>query len=171
MEIDFLTEDDAWLAVPEREALARRAARAVFGVLERPEPPSELSIVFTGDAAVAELNRQWRGKAGPTNVLSFPAAGGAGAGAGPGTLGDIVLAAGVIAAEADAQGKPLADHTAHLMIHGLLHLLGYDHADDATAGAMERLEIRAMARLGLPDPYEDATAPGRAVRPELLDER
>jgi probable rRNA maturation factor len=169
MEIDVLTEDDAWLAVPEREALARRAARAVFGVLERPEPPSELSIVFTGDAAVAELNRQWRGKAGPTNVLSFPAAGGAGAGAG--TLGDIVLAAGVVAAEAEAQGKPLANHTAHLMIHGLLHLLGYDHADDATADAMERLEIRAMARLGLPDPYEDATAPGRAVRPELLDER
>jgi probable rRNA maturation factor len=169
MEIDFLTEDDAWLAVPEREALARRAARAVFGVLERPEPPSELSIVFTGDAAVAELNRQWRGKAGPTNVLSFPAAGGAGAR--PGTLGDIVLAAGVVAAEADAQGKPLANHTAHLMIHGLLHLLGYDHADDATAEAMERLEIQAMARLGLPDPYEDATAPGRAVRPELLDER
>jgi probable rRNA maturation factor len=165
MEIDVLTEDDAWLAVPEREALARRAARAVFGVLERPEPPSELSIVFTGDAAVAELNRQWRGKAGPTNVLSFPAAGGAG------TLGDIVLAAGVVAAEAEAQGKPLANHTAHLMIHGLLHLLGYDHADDATADAMERLEIRAMARLGLPDPYEDATAPGRAVRPELLDER
>jgi probable rRNA maturation factor len=169
MKIDFLTEDDAWLAVPEREALARRAARAVFGVLERPEPPSELSIVFTGDAAVAELNRQWRGKAGPTNVLSFPAAGGAGAR--PGTLGDIVLAAGVVAAEADAQGKPLANHTAHLMIHGLLHLLGYDHADDATAEAMERLEIQAMARLGLPDPYEDATAPGRAVRPELLDER
>jgi probable rRNA maturation factor len=82
-----------------------------------------------------------------------------------------VLAAGVVAAEADAQGKPLANHTAHLMIHGLLHLLGYDHADDATAEAMERLEIQAMARLGLPDPYEDATAPGRAVRPELLDER
>ena len=163
MEIDFLTEDDAWRALPEREALTRLAARAVFEVLERPEPPSELSIVFTGDAAVAELNRRWRGKAGPTNVLSFPAANAAGGGQ-PGTLGDIVLAAGVVATEADAQGKPLANHTAHLIVHGLLHLLGYDHAEDATAEAMERLEVRAMARLGLPDPYEVSTAPGRKVR-------
>ena len=170
MEIDFLTEDDAWRALPEREALARRAARAVFEVLERPEPPSELSIVFTGDSAVADLNRHWRGKAGPTNVLSFPAAGAAGGGQ-PGTLGDIVLAAGVVAAEAGDQGKPLANHTAHLVVHGLLHLLGYDHAEDATAEAMEGLEVQAMARLGLPDPYEEATAPGRKVRPELLDER
>ncbi|HUE44712.1 MAG TPA: rRNA maturation RNase YbeY [Aestuariivirgaceae bacterium] len=168
MEIDFLTEDDAWLALPEREALARRAARAVFEVLSAPEPPSELSVVFTSDEAVAELNRTWRGKAGPTNVLSFPAAfGGAGPGQGqgPGTLGDIVLAAGVVCAEAMAQGKPLANHTVHLIIHGMLHLLGHDHADDATAEAMERLEAETMARLGLPDPYGDATAPGRDMRP------
>jgi len=171
MEIDVLTEDDAWRALPKREALARSAVRAVFEALDRPEPPSELSIVFTGDAAVADLNRRWRAKAGPTNVLSFPAADTAGGGQEPGTLGDIVLAAGVVAAEADAQGKPLANHTAHLIVHGLLHLLGYDHAEDATAEAMERLEVRAMARLGLPDPYEVATAPGRNVRPELLDER
>jgi probable rRNA maturation factor len=164
MEIDFLTEDDAWLVLPEREALARRAAHAVFEVLGAPEPQSELSIVFTSDETVAELNRAWRGKAGPTNVLSFPAAFG-GAGKGQGTLGDIVLAAGVVRAEADAQGKPLANHTVHLIIHGMLHLLGHDHADDATAEAMERLEAEAMARLGLPDPYGDATAPGRDMRP------
>jgi probable rRNA maturation factor len=168
MEIDFLTEDDAWLALPEREALARRGAQAVFEVLGAPEPPSDLSIVFTSDEAVAELNRAWRGKAGPTNVLSFPAAfGGAGhgPGQGSGTLGDIVLAAGVVRAEADAQGKPLANHTVHLIIHGILHLLGHDHAEDATAEAMEQLEAEAMARLGLPDPYGDATAPGRDMRP------
>ncbi len=172
MEIDFLTEDDAWLALPEREALARRAAHAVFEVLGAPEPSSELSVVFTSDETVAELNRAWRGKAGPTNVLSFPAAFGGdvakqgpGPGQGHGTLGDIVLAAGVVRAEADAQDKPLANHAAHLIIHGLLHLLGHDHADDATAEAMERLEAEAMARLGLPDPYGDATAPGHDMRP------
>jgi probable rRNA maturation factor len=164
MEIDVLTEDDAWHALPEREALAARAARAVFDVLEVPEPQSELSIVFTSDAVVADLNRQWRGKAKPTNVLSFPAAA---AGVPPGAspaLGDIVLAAGVVSAEAHGQGKPLANHAAHLIIHGVLHLLGHDHGDDETAEAMERLEARAMARLGLPDPYgepdEDAIAPG-----------
>lgn len=164
MEIDFLTEDDAWHALPEREALARRAAHAVFEVSGVPEPPSELSVVFTSDGTVAELNRAWRGKPGPTNVLSFPAAFG-GAGEGPGTLGDIVLAAGVVRGEAEAQGKPLANHTVHLIIHGILHLLGHDHAEDATAEAMERLEAEAMARLGLPDPYGDATAPGRDMRP------
>ena len=159
MEIDVLTADDAWHALPEREALARRAARAVFEVLEAPEPDSELSILFTSDAAVAELNQAWRGKAGPTNVLSFPMT--AGMQGGPtGALGDIVLAAGVVRGEAVAQAKPLANHTAHLIIHGLLHLLGHDHAEDATAEAMDRLEARAMARLGLPDPYEDATEPG-----------
>jgi probable rRNA maturation factor len=164
MEIDFLTEDDAWRALPEREALARRAAQAVFEVLGAPEPPSELSIVFTSDETVAELNRTWRGKTGPTNVLSFPAAAGA-VGPGPSALGDIVLAAGVVRAEAEAQGKPLANHTVHLIIHGILHLLGHDHADDATAEAMERLEAEAMARLGLADPYGDATAPGHDMRP------
>jgi probable rRNA maturation factor len=170
MEIDFLTEDDAWLALPEREALARRAARAVFEVLQAPEPPAELSIVFTSDAAVAQLNRRWRGKPGAANVLSFPAAGGVDAGH-PGVLGDIVLAAGVVAAEARSQGKTLANHTAHLIIHGLLHLLGHDHADDATAEAMERLEARAMALLGLPDPYQDATAQGSDKAPCALNER
>jgi len=171
MDIDFLTEDDAWLALPEREALARRAAGAVFQVLGDPEPAGELSILFTGDAAMAELNRAWRGKAGPTNILSFPPAGAVHSGL-PRALGDLVLAAGVVTAEAAAQSKPLANHTAHLIIHGLLHLLGHDHADDATGEAMERLEVRAMARLGLPDPYEDAAATGMpCALPALLDER
>ena len=158
MEIDFLTEDEAWLVLPEREALARRAVLAIFEALEVPEPQSELSIVFAGDAAVAELNHRWRGKQGPTNVLSFPAA--AAPGRGLAMLGDIVLAAGVIRSEANSQGKPLENHTTHLIIHGVLHLLGHEHGDDASAEAMERLEVQAMRRLGLPDPYEDATAPG-----------
>jgi len=163
MEIDFLTDDDAWLALPEREVLAHRAVHAVFEALGAPVPESELSVVFTSDESVAELNGAWRGKAGPTNVLSFPAA--PGPRPEPGTLGDIVLAAGVVRAEADAQGKPLANHTVHLIIHGMLHLLGHDHAEDATAETMERLEAEAMARLGLPDPYGEPTAPGRDSRP------
>jgi probable rRNA maturation factor len=171
MEIDFHLDDDAWLALPEREVLAERATRAVFEVLEAPEPEAELSLVFTSDSAMAELNRVWRGKARPTNVLSFPAAVGPRAGP-PALLGDIVLAAGVVSAEARAQAKPLANHTAHLIIHGVLHLLGHDHGDDAQAEAMERLEAQVMARLGLPDPYEDAQAPGRDhAGPALLDER
>ena len=160
MEIDFLTDDEAWRALPEREAQAHAAIRAVFEVLQSPAPEAELSLVFTSDQAVAELNRVWRGKAEPTNVLSFPAAGGAWPGA-PRALGDIVLAAGVVSREARTSGKPLANHTSHLIIHGLLHLVGYDHEDDARAEAMERLEAEVMARLGLPDPYEGAQAPGR----------
>ncbi len=71
MEIDFLTEDEAWLALPEREVVARRAAQAVFEVLDAPEPDADLSIVFMSDAAVADLNRTWRGQAGPTNVCGL----------------------------------------------------------------------------------------------------
>ena len=128
MDIDFLLEDDAWLAVPE--PLARRAILAVFEVLERPVPQAELSIVFTSDAAVAELNRTSRAKTQPTNVLSFPAAAGPVRAPGapqpgvPQSLGDIVLAAGVVSAEANAQGKPLANPITHLIVHGVLHLLG-----------------------------------------------
>lgn len=170
MDIDLLTEDDAWLALPEREAIARRAIDAVFQVLETPEPDCTVTVLFTSDAAMAELNRAWRGKAGATNILSFPALGGVHRGE-PCALGDLVLAAGVVAAEAALQAKPLANHASHLIIHGLLHLLGHDHADDASGEAMERLEVRAMARLGLPDPYEDAAARGCQAHPALLDER
>jgi probable rRNA maturation factor len=149
--------------------MARRAITAVFQTLETPEPDCTVTILFTGDAAMAVLNRAWRGKAGATNILSFPALGGVHTGQ-PRALGDLVLAAGVVAAEAAGQAKPLANHTTHLIIHGLLHLLGHDHADDVSGEAMERLEVRAMARLGLPDPYEDAIATGRSSpAPALLD--
>jgi probable rRNA maturation factor len=104
--------------------------------------------------------------------LPLPVQGAPGATARPAALGDIVLAAGVVSAEASAQGKPLANHATHLIVHGVLHLLGFDHVDEAHAEAMERLETEVMSRLGLPDPYEDAQAPGRLqARPALLDER
>lgn len=105
-----------------------------------------------GEEEGAMLNERWRGKRGPTNVLSFPAE------IPPGVrsahLGDIVVCAPVVLREAAAQGKPPAAHWAHMTVHGLLHLLGYEHDSDVTASAMEALETRILARLGYTDPYE-----------------
>lgn len=159
MKIDVLTEDERWSDLGDRETLARKAVEAVFEVLGRPAPDAELSIVFAGDDEVARLNRTFRGKAGPTNVLSFPAAAGGGEGT-PRVLGDLILADGVVGREARDQGKPLASHATHLIVHGVLHLLGHHHDREDQALAMERLEAEVMARLGLPDPYEDAEAQG-----------
>jgi probable rRNA maturation factor len=112
----------------------------------------ELSILFTNDRAMRELNAKWRRKDKPTNVLSFPQASGA-------MLGDIVLAAETLAREAALADKPLEDHMAHLIIHGFLHLLGYDHEDEAEAEKMEQLERAALARIGIADPYAAAQRP------------
>jgi probable rRNA maturation factor len=146
--LELCVEDDAWAG--HLEALERLAPEIVREIAARVEVPDlEAAVLFTSDEAVAELNSQWRGKAGPTNVLSFPAPEGAG------TLGDIALAYGVIAREADAQGKPFVDHAAHLMVHGTLHLLGYDHEADDEAAEMEGLEVECLAALGMSNPYED----------------
>lgn len=160
MEIDVVTEDEAWRRLPEREALARAAVEAVFEVGRMPLPEGEVSIVFASDRHIAELNRAWRGKEGPTNVLSFSAPP-LPKGAGPQPLGDIILAAGVVASEAASRDKPLASHTSHLIVHGLLHLLGYDHDTADRAEAMETLESEVLAKLGFADPYQDAEASGR----------
>lgn len=109
----------------------------------------EASLLLTGDAAIRELNRTWRGKDKPTNVLSFPAPSRPGAR----FFGDIVLAAETIAAEAGAQGKTVDAHAAHLVVHGFLHLLGYNHEDPAEAEAMEGRERAILASLGISDPY------------------
>ena len=111
-----------------------------------------VSVLLGDDAAIAELNRQFRGKAGPTNVLSFPPAQ-VGEGAPAGFLGDIALAAETIAAEAETQGKSFADHAAHLAVHGFLHLLGYDHRNPSEAEAMEARERAILAALGIENPY------------------
>lgn len=142
--IDIEIEDEAWTAaLPDAAAVVERAARAA---LQGPE--AELTILLTDDAAVQDLNARFRGKDAPTNVLSFPA---------PETarphLGDIALAYGVCAREAQEQGKTLEHHLMHLTAHGVLHLLGYDHQTDAEAEAMEALERRILAGLGAPDPY------------------
>jgi len=110
-------------------------------------------VIFTDDARIRELNAGWRGKDKATNVLSFPAFPETKAGPLPPMLGDIVLAAETVAAEAALEGKPPENHISHLVIHGLLHLLGHDHENDTEAEEMEALERTALARLAIPDPY------------------
>jgi probable rRNA maturation factor len=140
-----------------RAAVAESAAAALLeGALA-----AEVSVKFTGDDEVRALNAGWRGKDKATNVLSFPMvepeqlAALACAGDGEALLGDIVLAHGVCAAEAEAKGAAVADHARHLVVHGMLHLLGYDHEQgEAEAEAMEGIERRALAALGVADPYE-----------------
>ena len=140
--IDIEAEDDAWSGdVPDVEGVVRRAAEQVA-------PPGDVVILLTDDETVRDLNGRFRGKDRPTNVLSFPAPENA-----QPHLGDIVLAHGVCAAEARAQGKPFADHLSHLVIHGLLHLMGHDHEADDEAEAMEAQERTLLAALGIPDPY------------------
>jgi probable rRNA maturation factor len=115
---------------------------------------AEVSLVFTDDSSVRLLNRQYRGQDRPTNVLSFPAAPLASGRLGP-PLGDIVLARETIASECEAQGLDFADHLTHLIVHGFLHLLGYDHEADGEAVVMERLETAILGRLGIADPYAE----------------
>ena len=155
--------DDEWDSKERWATLALAAAEAAIAESAFPQlasgpRPVEISVLLTSDAQVRELNAKWRGKDRPTNVLSFPLsdAGELEAGDGPELmLGDLVLARGVCAAEADEKQVALEDHAAHLMVHGTLHLLGYDHRNDDTAADMESREVRALARLGIADPYGD----------------
>ena len=148
--IDIEIEGPAWTAaLPDAEALARIAAQAT---LDSEGASAEgVTLLLTDDATVRDLNLRFREQDKPTNVLSFPAP------ANPEHfLGDVALAYGVCAREAGEQGKPLAHHLQHLVAHGVLHLLGYDHIGDDEAEAMEGLERTVLAALGVPDPY----APG-----------
>ena len=145
--IEVEVEVDDWTdAIDDVEALVERAAVAALGT-----QAGGVVILLTDDETVRGLNDRFRGKDRPTNVLSFPAA--AMPGANPQPLGDIVLAYGVCAAEADEQSKTLHNHLTHLVVHGVLHLLGRDHEDDAEAEAMEGEERSILASLGISDPY------------------
>jgi probable rRNA maturation factor len=116
---------------------------------------ADLSLLLTDDRRIRIVNRDWRGFDKATNVLSFPAAPPERIAASP-LLGDIVLAYETVVREAEAEGKTKADHLSHLVIHGLLHLLGEDHETETEARRMEALEVEALARLGIADPYADA---------------
>ena len=154
--------DEEWDSSGAWEPLVRGAAEAAIAESAFPRLAAsprgvEVSVRLTGDEEVRALNAQSRGKDKPTNVLSFPMTNEAQLRAAGETgpellLGDIVLASGVCAAEAADKGLSLEDHAAHLVVHGTLHLLGYDH-DDAGASDMEAREVRALARLGIADPY------------------
>ena len=148
--IEIEVEDEAWTAaLPDAATLVERAATAALGAVE-----GDVVILLTDDAAVHDLNARFRDRDQPTNVLSFPAA----ESAAP-HLGDLVLAHGVCVAEAAAQGKTLADHLTHLTVHGVLHLLGRDHVDEAEAEAMEGEERTLLASLGVADPYRPHEPP------------
>jgi probable rRNA maturation factor len=153
--VDVLIESTQWQALPTAEAIIRAAiagaakARQIGG--------AEVSVLLCDDAAIAALNARWRGHEGPTNVLSFPAPHREGVALGadrPTPLGDIAIAFETVAREAADQGKPLPDHLAHLVVHGFLHLLGYDHELEGEAERMERLERDILAEIGIPDPYD-----------------
>ncbi|WP_312781643.1 rRNA maturation RNase YbeY [Brevundimonas sp.] len=150
--IEIEVEDAAWTAaLPDVEAVVMRAATAALGTVE-----GDLVVLLTDDAEVQDLNQRFRDKDRPTNVLSFPAA----ESAFP-HLGDVVLGFVYCAAEAEAQGKALSDHLSHLVVHGVLHLLGRDHEDEAEAEEMEAEEREILASLGVADPYaaeHEATA-------------
>jgi probable rRNA maturation factor len=158
IEIDVALDDDRWAGVvPDLEAFVVRAVQAGFAIAPNaPTGPVEISVLLTDDSAVQALNRTWRAKDKPTNVLSFPAAAQPTYGGAPTPLGDVVLAYDTMLRESVEQSKPLADHLAHLLVHGTLHLLGQDHeTGEAEADAMEGLEVAALRTLGVSDPYID----------------
>jgi probable rRNA maturation factor len=150
-EIEILVEAAGWRDHAGVEALVERAALAALAGSTR---RGGVSVLLADDAALRGLNHAFRGKDQPTNVLSFPAAPVPGDPA-P-ALGDIALAYETCAREAAAEGKSLDAHLAHLVVHGVLHLLGHDHMAEAEADAMEAAEIRILAGLGYADPYADA---------------
>lgn len=164
--LELSVDEEAWRhALPDVEALCRDTVFAALRIAARDLSPVEISLVLTGDTAMARLNELHRGKPGATNVLSFPACDWQGgerprddtgaAGDQPFLLGDIVVAHGVAAAEAAEGGKTLADHLRHLLVHGVLHLLGHDHVDDDQAHEMETLEIHILGQIGVGNPYRD----------------
>lgn len=163
--VDTVIEDDRWEAFG-LDPLADRAVRAALAELGLPAEGFTLCLMGCDDARIRELNGDFRGKAKPTNVLSWPSdergadAEGAlpeppapGPADDPEHLGDIAISYDTCAAEATEAQKPMADHVTHLVVHGLLHLLGYDHIRDGDAAVMEAIEVRTLARLGLCDPY------------------
>jgi probable rRNA maturation factor len=152
---ELIVEAGDWPPETALVALAQAAVGAVAVELGLTGGPSELSLVFTDDARMRVLNAGWRGKDKPTNVLSFgsPDDWNGAAPDQPCPLGDVILARETVLREARQQGKTPADHVTHLVIHGVLHLLGHDHTRSADARKMEAIETDILSRLGIADPY------------------
>ncbi|EFM63475.1 conserved hypothetical protein [Brucella sp. NF 2653] len=151
--IDIMIEAGNWPDEASLESLVSKSVAAAWNNLGLKSATSELSVVFTDDASIQLLNGEWRGKDKPTNVLSFPAFP-VKAGSQPGPLlGDIVIARETVEREAKEEGKPIENHLSHLVVHGFLHLLGYDHETDEEAEVMEAREREILHALAIPDPY------------------
>ena len=150
--IDIAIEADGWPPEDALQALTEKAVAATLAELGR-HGDSELSLLFTDDASIRQLNAEWRGKDKATNVLSFPAFPDTAGDALPPMLGDIVIARETVEREAAEEGKPLENHLIHLIVHGFLHLTGHDHEVDEEAEEMEAAERRILAALAIPDPY------------------
>lgn len=154
--VDVTIQHPAWRR--QRPGIVRVVRDTVHTTLRHAGiAAAEIGVVLADNAAVQALNKRWRGKDAPTNVLSF-------ATGEPHLLGDIVLAVETVAREAAEQGKPLAHHLRHLVIHGVLHLLGYDHEHPRDATRMENRERRILATFGIPDPYRIASSPAKPRR-------
>jgi probable rRNA maturation factor len=149
--VEIITESPLWETEPGIEDALRRALSEASAAITTED--KELAIVLTNDARIRALNYAWRGFDKPTNVLSFPAGNRTGGEGAPALLGDIVIAYETTKREAQAQGTPFLHHLAHLMVHGFLHLRGYNHEADDEAETMESLERQILARLDIPDPY------------------
>jgi probable rRNA maturation factor len=167
LDLDLNVQCGEWNRIASLEKLIGTAARAATAAARPGDGLLEVSLMLTSDEEIAGLNAAYRRREGPTNVLSFPQAmpaspdGMGAAGKTPARLiGDIVLAYETVEREAKAAAKPIENHIAHLVVHGMLHLFGYDHEDDAEAEKMERLEAVILSGLGIADPYGEATNGG-----------
>ena len=166
--VDLIVEDPGWeSALPQLDEVAAAAARLALQAAGLDPEGFSISLLACDDARIAALNAEFRGKPAPTNVLSWPAfplaparpgepppAPPAGLRGARQSLGDVAIALGTVAREAKDAGQPLKNHAVHLILHGCLHLLGYDHEDPQDAQLMEELERRALAQAGIPVPYE-----------------
>jgi probable rRNA maturation factor len=158
LSVETIVECESWRAIANLDALiARCLSAALAETEEQPRAGAEVNLLFCDDARIRVLNARFRGIDKPTNVLSFP---------GPESLetapvlGDIAIAYETVAREAEAQGKPLPHHLCHMIVHGFLHLLGYDHETDEEAEAMEADEVRVLGVLGIADPYGEHSQSG-----------
>ncbi len=149
LDIDVLQNDPAWQDVPDAQSWAQVALNKAADHLG--VEAGEVSIVLCGDAEISELNRQWRGQNKATNVLSFPLPEHSGEGAQ--MLGDIIISLQTTLREANDEAKPFRDHFSHLVVHGFLHLMGYDHETEEEAEEMETEERKILFDLEIPDPY------------------
>ncbi len=163
--LEVVEDGGDWSGLQAVEPMVARLASAIAAapeLINRLQAPVTASVAFSSDASVRSLNARYRHQDKPTNVLSFPAGHSPAAGVGeePMSLGDIMLADGVVRREASEQAIPFHDHVQHLIVHGVLHLLGYDHLSSAEAEIMEDLERRILASLGIEDPYRESQVSG-----------